>query len=1110
MNSIHNRVSFTTPEGRALIHLRAAQKVHQVFRCGAAAITRDLQKSVCIALMLSLLATSTPAAPQTIVELAKETSVTFAFWFHSSGWRKAAARLLQSPDSNGKKQEKQRDRDAKVARIQIFPGDVTVDLSEHIRFAAVAYDRNNTPVGGIKINWSGRDAVQGRHARISPHGEFEAMAPGSFNIVAEGAGQTAAVTIVVRPGVRRNPNAAPTSIRQVSTRDTPSAVATKTDSLQESFAQRSSKSATRKKRRGSLLRGHALRSKSAPVVSPSFTPPPTPFLPGEGWDGTNFQSADDPGNRVGDPPGGAMDDGAGSGNFQIAAPVLGLPGRGIDISLGLAYNSRLWNKAGSQISFDLDRGWPAPGWSLGFGKILGMGVFNGGMIVDADGTRHGFNGTITEFPWGTTFVGHTTDGTFIDYTYTSGIGGPIVFAQAKLPNGTVINYGAPGPGAVYPTSIEDPNGNYIIITYVNNSGPRIQTIVDTLNRPINFHYDANNFLTAITGPGLNGVTRTLVRLNYRQISLNYSFSGLTPVVRDPSPWVVNAIYYPGTNMGYWFGDADAYSSYGMLTKVSERREMGFSAASLNDQGTVTSAGLVTREELYSYPLSTSDPGGSGLTDAPTYPSMTERWTRDGVNIDEAVTSYSSQPNASPRTITITLPNGTKSIQSSHNAPGSFLDGLVFQDQTLDSANNVLQSSSVTWVQGAYESPRPTRVEATNELSQMTATEFSYGNLHNQVTEVRNYDFGGASMLSATRTQYQNSANYTSRHIFSLPLVVEVFAGDGVTRVSRTDYQYDGQTLTARPDVVQHDDAFNPHAADEGLCFFDSDWSDPDCQGGCIPELMGCDGHCPQIFHCPYNPATDFRGNVTQVTTYVDAVNLTNPVTETTRYDITGNVVTASTSCCEQTSFNYTVDTQYAYPLSQTRGSATDPFAQLTTGSTYDFNTGLVLSATDANGRQSTTSYDAATLRPITSIGPTSAHTDYAYNDAAMTVTSTTYAGAGISAIADQNVKLLNGRGQVRQEQARAADNGSSQVWDFADVIYDNLGQVLQQSQPYRGGQTPQLSTAIYDALGRTTRVTAPDGSVTETYYNEKDFDSLVVACPFGGLHVQCGVVVEES
>lgn len=295
---------------------------------------------------------------------------------------------------------------------------------------------------------------------------------GRFNIVAEGAGKTSGVTIVVRPGLRRNLNLAPTSVRQVSTSDLPPAVATKTSSLSESVAQQAMKGGGKTKRRGTALRAHSGGSKSSRVVSHSSNAAPVPLLAGDSWGDSNWKTADDPGNRVGNPPGGAKDEGAGSGNFQIAAPVLGLPGRGIDISLGLAYNSRLWNKAGSQVSFDNDRGWPAPG-SLGFSKILGMGVFNGGMIVEADGTRHGYSGTVTEFSWGTTFVGHTTDGTFIDYSYTSGTGGGIVSAQAKLANGTIIHYGARGPGAVYPTSIEDPNGNYITITYVGNAGPRI-------------------------------------------------------------------------------------------------------------------------------------------------------------------------------------------------------------------------------------------------------------------------------------------------------------------------------------------------------------------------------------------------------------------------------------------------------------------------------------------------------------------------------------------------------------------------------------------------------------------------------------------------------------
>jgi hypothetical protein len=159
-------------------------------------------------------------------------------------------------------------------------------------------------------------------------------------------------------------------------------------------------------------------------------------------------------------------------------------------------------------------------------------------------------------------------------------------------------------------------------------------------------------------------------------------------------------------------------------------------------------------------------------------------------------------------------------------------------------------------------------------------------------------------------------------------------------------------------------------------------------------------------------------------------------------------------------------------LSKTRGSATDPYAQVTTSATYDFNTGLGLSTTDANGRASTPTYSSTTLRPQNVTLPTNAHTDYAYDDGAMTVTETTYLAAAApdnGAMADQNIKLLNGRGQVRQERALTVGN----AWDYVDTLYDNMGQVSQQTRPYRFGDPPQWTTAVYDALGRTTRVTAP-------------------------------------
>ncbi len=1027
---------------------RAGRQKHGIVSTAFVAVRRNLRRALCLLLGVSLLITSTPASAQTIVNVVAESKASFAFWLRASRFPEKLYRSLTGQGPQLKTQEKQGDRDAQITRLQIYPGDVTINVGERVAFVAVAYDQQGASVGGTTIKWSAEDTGRVHLSYITARGAFEPETPGVYLITAAAAGQTAQVSVVVRPVQGRGNGIGPMNQgRPVSTRDLPAAGASINKKPGkaggEPAALVSKLEVKSRRRKAQAQRAHARRMTSMPIADEN------------GWDNTNYTSADDPGNLPGNPPGGAMDGGAGNGNFQIAAPILGLPGRGIDISLGLAYNSRLWNKAGNQITYDIDRGWPAPGWSLGFGKMLQMGT-QGAMLIDADGTRHPYIGTIHDWGYATYFEGHTTDGSLIDYTSLTYTSNQAFGGQAKLPNGSVIYYGTSGTGAAYPTSIIDANGNVITIAYPNNIGPRIEAIYDTLGRTLNFYYNSNNLLTAVTAPDLGGGTRTLVRLHYRQLSLNYSFSGsITAVVHEPSPWVVDAIYYPGTSTGYWFGDSDSYSTYGMIAKVSERRNMTYSPPSLTDQGTISSgeAGQVTREEIYNYPLTTASPGGSGLTDAPTYTSCTESWTRDGSNFDSATTSYEILETSSPRTVTITLPNGTTSKQYSYNSPGNFLDGLVYLDETKNAAGTVLQSSAATWVLGAYDSPRPTQIQATNERSQTTTTQFSYGSLYNQVTDVRNYDYGGG-LLRSTRTQYQNSTNYTNLHIFNLPLQTEIYAGDNVTRVSRTEYLYDGQTLTNTPDVVGHSDAYNTY--------------------------------CPGYWASDYDPATDYRGNVTQVTTYADAATPSVPITETRRYDITGNLVTASTSCCQQTSFTFTVDTQYAYSEMQTRGSATDPYAQVNSSATYDFSTGLVLSATDPNGRISQTSYFTETLRPQTVSLPSLAHTDYVYDDTAMSVTETTYLEPHPThtTIADQNVKLLNGRGQVRQEKALGA-NG---VWDFVDTIYDNMGRVSQQSRPYRSGDTPLLTSVAYDSLGRTTRITAADGSVTETYYNEIDFD----------------------
>ena len=68
-------------------------------------------RATTIALILCLLSASTPGAPQTIVAVAKESRINFAFWFRASGM----AKLIQGRDAGkAKGQEKQADREAKI------------------------------------------------------------------------------------------------------------------------------------------------------------------------------------------------------------------------------------------------------------------------------------------------------------------------------------------------------------------------------------------------------------------------------------------------------------------------------------------------------------------------------------------------------------------------------------------------------------------------------------------------------------------------------------------------------------------------------------------------------------------------------------------------------------------------------------------------------------------------------------------------------------------------------------------------------------------------------------------------------------------------------------
>jgi len=352
--------------------------------------------------------------------------------------------------------------------------------------------------------------------------------------------------------------------------------------------------------------------------------------------------------------------------------------------------------------------------------------------------------------------------------------------------------------------------------------------------------------------------------------------------------VIRAIYYPGTATGYWFEDGDSYSPYGMIRKVSERRGMTFDGAPWDQQGNI-GAGVMSREMTYNYPQS-----GGSYSDMPTYTQMTEDWA--GRVTDAApVTSFSVVPNGGTLTTTITRPDGAQLAQVTDNNQSSATYGMLLEDSlTRDGA--VLSGSKAFWQIGDYNSPRPWRTEATDERGRMTATTYNYdpgyGSRYNSVIDARAYGYSG-ELLRRTHTEYLSDGNYngslqnsgtlwwkqggglyggpiwSGSHIFNLVTLTEMYAGDDATRLSRTEYQYDGYGLMDNPGIVQYNSWYNPHTPDQVVCEDVPDPTDVDCTG-CPPPPRECqigDGICNYNRVCnsyqQYDSRTLYRGNVTQ-------------------------------------------------------------------------------------------------------------------------------------------------------------------------------------------------------------------------------------------------------
>ena len=579
----------------------------------------------------------------------------------------------------------------------------------------------------------------------------------------------------------------------------------------------------------------------------------------------------------------------GSSNYSFDIAAASLPGRGIDASVDITYNSRVWNKSGSGTSlvfnFNTDRNWLAPGFEIGYGSIEGYSTTSGYgyLITGRDGTR---TQLIHKQTSGGCTVYESTDGSFTQATVCGVYASPTMVVRYS--DGSRVTYGSvTQSGKRFPISIQDRNGNFITITYVeNDTQGKISSIRDTLSRYITFHYDtaADKKLVAITVPGYDDspTPRQTIRFYYEQLTLQTAgrFADTAQVNAPTTPInVLRYVRFPGTNTGFRYD----YSPYfGTIYKIWQLRGMEASTESLTETGIINAdhtidppnAAAVTH---YNYPATAMETGPP-LTDVPKYSWRKDDWLGRTTNIpqtsfftEEAVTpagcDTSSGTCTGTRTTTVTAPDGTKNISVSKIRPSNdWENGLLdeIRAATIEGGSErVWSKTKLYWERGTdmptgRDNPRLEKVETTNDVNQTRATSFGYDSYNNQIV-AREHDFETPGTLGTelrrTETEYETGAGWINNRLLRLPTSVKTFANGA--EVAKTVYKYDDYSqapLLNTPGVMQHALSCNPYSG-EYQCGVR--WV---CPGGeIVPNQRQCsDGSTAQAepIYCPhYDPNT---------------------------------------------------------------------------------------------------------------------------------------------------------------------------------------------------------------------------------------------------------------
>jgi RHS repeat-associated protein len=353
----------------------------------------------------------------------------------------------------------------------------------------------------------------------------------------------------------------------------------------------------------------------------------------------------------------------------------------------------------------------------------------------------------------------------------------------------------------------------------------------------------------------------------------------------------------------------------------------------------------------------------------------------------------------------------------------------------------------------------------SDTSQASKVNYTYNTANSSpitqmITQMQEWDYPVAGQpwnpARTTKVSYiqdTSSIAYVSQyHILNRPLRKDVYAGDGTgAPAASTTYTYDeyGANYCSVPMLL------NVSATGHDSSYDSSYWA----RGNATTVKRMISAGVWATSHSCY----DTLGNVTQTV---------DPAGKPTTYDYSDNW--DDTSCIPAG----TVTRAFATTVTDALGYRNK--------TRYYTCTGLQQDTQDENDLRASRpgtafSYDGSNRLVLQQTKDASnniiAQTSYSYNDLSLpaSVTSTALATPDPSVVSDTR---YDGFGRVSQTQLHDSTDGDA----FVDTAYDGFGrkQSVTNAHHTAGSSTDGTTQYFYDALGRSSRVTRPDGNTVNS------------------------------